>query len=351
MVLETILIFAVGLILLVKGSDFFVKSAASIAKKLGISEFIIGLTLVALGTSIPELASAIVASLKKESGLIIGNIVGANIANIGLITGLAAAIVIIKTKKEMLERDGYIMIFAVIMFYLAILNGVISKIEAAFFLLLYFVYILFLYATESKFRGAYNFKGFIDYFFKFKYIITLKDGLISGVKVNNKSVRLTEIKSLMHLFKEGVVKDLLIIAISGAAIVFGANYFVNGAMFFANLLNIHSTIIGVSIAALGTTLPELSVALTAARKGYGNIALGTIIGSNITNILLILGIAAIIHPLSIINFTLFYAAPFMVFMSILLLIFIKRKWRIEHFEGIFLLMLYLSFLISLFFIH
>ena len=171
MVLENILFFALGLILLVKGSDFLVKSAATLAKKLGVSEFIIGVTLVSLGTSIPELALAIIASIKQQSGLIIGNIVGANIANIGLITGVAATIAIIKTKKEMLKRDGYIMLFAAIIFYIFILNGLISRIEAILLLLLYSAYILFLYEVESKFKAKYHFKEFIDYFFKLKYLI------------------------------------------------------------------------------------------------------------------------------------------------------------------------------------
>src|SRR3989338_2686921 len=170
MVFVNILLFAFGLIILVKGSDFLVKSAASISKKLGISEFVVGLTLVALGTSIPELASAIIASIKMESGLVMGNIVGANIADIGLVTGLAAAISVIRTNKDVLKMDGYIMLFAALVFYIFMLNKIISRIEAILLLFLYFAYILFLYEFESKVVGGkYHFRQFMDYFFRFKY--------------------------------------------------------------------------------------------------------------------------------------------------------------------------------------
>jgi len=350
MVLINVILFALGLILLVMGSDFFVKSAASLSRKLGVSEFIIGLTLVALGTSIPELSSAIFASFKKESGLIIGNIVGANIANIGLIMGIAAAIFIIKTKKEMLKRDGYIMLFVSALLYLFILDGVISRIEALLLLLLYLTYILFLYEVQQRLKGKYQFKEFIDYFFKFKYILTLKSGLISGVRIKDKNLKLTDFKEIMKLFIEGIIKDSLILIISGFAIIFGAKYFVNGAIFFANLFNVPQTVIGVSLVSLGTTLPELSVTFIAAKKGYGDIAIGNVIGSNITNILLVLGIAALIHPIPIINFTLYYAAPFMMLISILLLFFLRRYRNTTRIEGAILLILYLIFLSSIFFI-
>ncbi len=348
MVVVSVLFFIMGLALLVLGSEFFVKSAVSISKKLNISQFIIGLTLVALGTSIPELASAIMASIKQQSGLVIGNIVGANIANIGLITGIAAVIVMIKTNEEMLKRDGYIMLFVTLILYIFILNGLLSRIEAIILLLLYFAYILFLFEANNT-KGKYHFKEFLNYFFRFRYLITIRSRLISGVKVGNKNVKITQVQGIKELFREGLVKDFLIVIVSCLAIVLGARYFVDGAIFFAELLNMPETIVGISIMSLGTTLPELGVTVSAARKGFGNIALGNIIGSNITNILLILGVSAFIHPLTIINFTLVYAAPFMIFMSILLLFFIRDSRGLRNIEGTIFLVLYTFFLASLFF--
>jgi cation:H+ antiporter len=349
MALEEVLLFVLGLILLVKGSDFFVKSAASIAKKLGVSEFVIGLTLVALGTSIPELASSVIASLKQDSGIIIGNVVGSNIANIGLIIGLTASFMILKTKKEMLNRDGFIMLFAAFIFYLFAFNREITRIEAALFLLFYFGYILFLFEIKNKESDKYHFKAYIDYFFNFKYLIKIKSGVFSGLK--NKKISLKKVKKLKNLFKAALARDFLILIISGTAIVIGAKYLVEESIFFANLLNIPSTLVGITLIAVGTSLPELSVSITAARKGYGNIVVGNIIGSNIANIFLIIGVSGLISPLSVIKQTIFYTAPFMVFMSILLLVFIRGNWRIKKIEGNIILVLYVLFIASLIFLN
>ena len=344
-----VVLFVIGLVLLVKGSDFFVKSAASIAKKLGVSEFVIGLTLVAVGTSIPELVSSIIASIKQQSGIVIGNIVGSNIANIGLIIGLAATIRLIKTKQEMLKRDGYIMLFAALLFYVFIFNRIISRIEAIIFMLFYFAYVVFLFGTKPKFKGKYNFKEFIRHFFKFKFLTEIKD---NGVSYRNnlegEKIIPIEERKIRILSKAGLVKDFLILIVSGFAVIFGAEYLVDGAIFFADFFNIPKILIGISLVAVGTSLPELSVSVSAARKGYGDIAIGNIIGSNIVNISFILGVSALIFPLSILNSTLFYETPFMIFMSILLLLFIKSNWEIRRVEGIVFIILYSVFMTILF---
>ena len=118
MILTHIIVFFIGLALLVKGADYLIKSAAAMARTLGVSEFVIGLTLVALGTSVPELASAVAAAIKNSSGLVIGSVVGSNISNICLIIGSAAVVSAIPTKHEMLKRDGYMMLFAAGVFFL-----------------------------------------------------------------------------------------------------------------------------------------------------------------------------------------------------------------------------------------
>ena len=339
MAIEYILFF-VGLILLVKGSDFFVRSASSIAKRLGVSEFMIGLTLVAVGTSIPELASAVAASIKGQGAVVLGNVLGADIANIGFITGIAAVLAVIKTKKEMLEMDGYLMLSAVILFFVFILDLRITRIESAFLLLMYVAYIFFLFSEQSKFKGKYHFKEFVKYFVLFKYLGALKNGV--APRLANKKEK-NSAKSRNRFFR-GVLKDFAVMALSGAAIAFGAAYFITGAVSFANLLKIPGTIIGLTLVSLGTTLPELSVTVSAARKGYGNIALGNIIGSNIANIFLVLGVAGMISPIPVIKSVLFFTAPFLILMSILLLAFIKSHWEIRRIEGIVFLILYVVFI-------
>jgi len=148
--LINILIFVNGLVLLIKGADLFVVTSSLIAKRFEVSEFIIGLTLVSVGTSVPELASGLTASFQQASGITIGNILGSNIANIGLIASTAALLSPIRTDKLMLKRDGYIMLFCSVLLFLFILDFKISRIEALIFLLLYLAYLLFLFEMVKK---------------------------------------------------------------------------------------------------------------------------------------------------------------------------------------------------------
>jgi len=351
MAITNILLFALGLALLVKGSDYFVKSAASIAKKFGVSEFVIGLTLVALGTSIPELASAVFASIKHAGTLVIGNVSGANIANICLITGTAAAIASIKTREEMLKRDGYIMLLSSVIFLIFILNGTVSRIEGAALLLLYAAYVMFLIEEKPEYIGKYHFREFVDYFFRFRYMITMKSRIMARIrKRREKKNGMTpyEKRNVWELFKAGIAKDLFVMAVGGAAVAYGASLFVNSAIFFAEMLSLPKAVIGVSIVSIGTTLPELSVTISAARKGFGNIALGNVIGSCITNMFLILGVSAAIFPLHSTSQVLFFIAPFLIIASVMLLAFIKSHWEIRRFEGAIFLMAYVAFMIMLF---
>lgn len=350
MAIAEILLFALGLILLLKGSDFFVRSAASIAKRLGISEFIIGLTLVAVGTSIPEFAASIAASIKYESGLIIGTIVGSNIANIGLILGLAAYFSVLKVRKEMLDRDGYIMLFAALLFFFFIINQSVSRLEAIIFLLFYFAYVFFLFGTKAKGRSRYHFREFINYFLGLGYLAGIGNNVVSSLN-NARKTGFREGKKIIELFKAVFVKEFLVLIISLAAVILGAKYLVEEAIFFADLLNIPSTFIGISLIAVGTSLPELSVSMVAAKKGYGSIAVGNILGSNIANIFLIIGVSGLISPLSVAKLTISYTAPFMVFMSILFLVLVQRNWKLSRVEGIALLALYVLFMASLFFLN
>jgi cation:H+ antiporter len=345
MIITNFLTLLLGLVFLVKGSDYFVKSASSIAEKLGVSEFIIGLTLVAVGTSIPELASSIAASLQHASGIVVGNVVGSNIVNIGLIVGIAAFLSPMKTEVEMLRRDGYIMLFAAVLFFVFALNGELSKIESGIFLLLYIAYSFFLFEEAEKYEGKLHFKEFIIYFFKFQYINSARqkiNGISNGANpTNGDSGNKTG-------QKEGFSKDILTLVLSCAAIIIGANYFVEESIFFAELIGISDTIIGTTLVAVGTSLPELAVTVSAARQGYGNIALGNIIGSNITNVLLILGVSGLLFPIAIAKISLFFSTPVMIFISIVLLIFISTDWEIKRWEGVALMAIYAAFLFVLF---
>ena len=338
MVITEALLFVVGLVLLVKGSDFFVNSSVRIAKQLGVSEFVIGLTLVALGTSIPELGTSVMASFKHQSGIVMGNVLGSNIANIGLVVGIVAVFWVLKTDRKMLMRDGFIMLFAAVLFYIFLFNWVVSRIEGFIFLLLYVAYILFVVETKSRLDRVYNFKDFVIYFFKFDYIRKTGKDLFQG----NHEKKEDQGKGISA--RGIILKDLGIVVLSIIVIWWGAKFLVEGAVFFANLFHVPQTIIGLSLIAIGTSLPELGVTLSAGRKGLGNIVVGNIIGSNIANVFLIIGVASIISPLSVIKSTVVVTAPFMIVMTILFLIFIRSRWKIERIEAIIFLLLYGAFL-------
>ena len=338
MVITEALLFVVGLVLLVKGSDFFVSSSVRIATQLGVSELVIGLTLVALGTSIPELGTSIMASFKHQSGIVMGNVLGSNIANIGLIMGTVAVFWVLKTDRQMLMRDGFVMLLAAVLFYIFMFNGIVSRIEGCILLFLYVAYILFVAETKSRLDRVYNFKDFVTHFFKFEYIRKKGKGIFQGSHGEDKD----QGKEIVH--KGILLKELGIITLSIIAVWSGAKLLVEGAVFLANFFHVPQTIIGLSLIAIGTSLPELGVALSAGRKGLGNIVVGNIIGSNIANIFLIIGVASIISPLSVIKSTVVVTAPFMIVMTILFLIFIRSRWKIERIEAIIFLLLYSAFL-------
>lgn len=335
MLVESILLLVLGIIFLVKGSGVLVGSSSHIAKKWGVSDFVIGLTLVALGTSMPELISSVIASTKHQSGLIIGTIIGANIANLTLIIGIAAVLSKIKVEKQVLRRDGYILFFVVALLILFLYDGTISRIEGGIFLLLYLSYTMFLIESKSKIKKDYNFSDFARYFVRFGYLTYLRKGIF--LRLPKKNVK----KKKNHLRKHYAY-----LFIGLVVIYFSANLVVGEAIKLAEYFLVAPVILGVLIS-IGTTLPELSVAISASKKKYGNVAIGNSIGSCITNTLLVLGIASIIHPIQIIKTNLLILFPFLIISTIGVLFFIKTELKISKKEGIVLILIYIGFLISM----
>lgn len=345
-----LLLFGAGLLLLVAGSDHFVKAAASLAKKLGVSEFVIGLTLVALGTSVPELASALAAVLKQQDGMVLGTIIGANVANLLLISGLAGLLAAVRTRREMIGRDGLIMLAATVVFCIFAWNGTLSRLEAALMLLVYVAYTLFLFTAKAGMEEQYDFRRFLNYLFRFQYIRTVRTAVRAGLSRRKAGRAATAAdQKTARAVRAGVLKDLLLMLGGGAAIAFGADLFVGSAVYFAGLLKVPPLTIGASVVSLGTTLPEMSVTVAAARKGFGHIALGNVLGSCITNIGLIVGSAGLVRPLSAPGGRLPLLLGFLLLASLLLLIMIRSAWRIRRWEGSILLIFYAAYAALLFF--
>ncbi len=339
MVFLNAVILIAALALLVKSSDYFVKAASSLARRLGVSEFIIGLTFVAVGTSIPEFASSMVASFLQQDEIIIGNVVGSNIANIGLILGIAAMIAVIKLRKDAVKLDGYLMLFAAVLLMLFALNLVISRIEAFVLLGFYGAYVIFLFEKSQELKQEYNFKEYLWYILKFKPLGGAKRIITKFFNDFNGASRQKKLKQLL--------KDFAILTVTGIGVVVGAHFTIVKASLFAEIMNIPKEIIGLILIAIGTSLPELSVSIAAARLGKGQIAIGNIVGSNITNILLILGAAALIRPISFGPQIIYWVMPVLIFMSAILLLLMNSYKKITRTHGLVLVAFYVLFLIFL----
>ncbi len=388
--LTSSLVFTLGLVLLGKGSDFFVESAAKIAKILGVSEFIIGLTLIAVGTSLPELVGGIVASYSGETELVLGNVVGSNILNITLILGLSAVIVPLITEREMFYRDGYILLGVSFIFYYFTRDLIISNAEGVILLLLFFFYTSFLLKFKPDISRIYRIREYVDFIYELDRIVDLKANarfvgrginpsahlrlmrrhlgyirklLRAGKSIGTFPIQIMDagrrtayknrIKDCGEELQRGIFYQLLILLISGVIIYIGARFFIGGAVDIATILEIGPSIIGLTIVSIGTTLPELTVSLQSARKGFGGMVVGNLIGSNIANITLIIGVCSLITPISLgttpelRDLNISYIIPFMILVTFLSVVFIRTKWIIRRSEGIVLLLMYFGFLLWL----
>ncbi len=254
MVLQ-VFILLVGFLLLVKGADWFVEGAAGIAKKLGIPQLIIGLTIVAMGTSMPEAAVSITAALQENAGITIGNIVGSNILNILIILGVTALITNVAIQKSTLCYEiPYMIAITIVLMIFGITGGEISFIEGIIFWLLFIVFLGYLFVMSKKGNSQEN----------------------------------EEVKDIP------VWKCILFMLVGGVMVVKGSDFAVSGASAIARFFGMSERFIGLTIVAFGTSLPELVTSVTAAKKGNAGIAIGNIVGSNIFNILFVIGTTALI---------------------------------------------------------
>lgn len=266
-----IFLLVAGFVLLIKGADFFVVGASRIAQKFGIPEIVIGLTIVAFGTSAPEAAISISAAIQGNTGIAIGNILGSNILNIWIILGITACIANLPVSKTTVKYEmPFVILVSVVLLILAVSAGELST-----------------------FAGIVLWILFIA-FFVYLIIISKKGG---NKELEGESEAEKEIKAVR---KKGGAKEVLVAIVMTAgglaAVVWGSNLAIDGATYIAKFFGMSDRLIGLTIVALGTSLPELVTSITAARKGNTDIAIGNIVGSNIFNILFVLGTTALIAP-------------------------------------------------------
>ena len=371
MAIESLVLFAVGLILLVKGADFFVDAAAKIAKIIGVSDLIIGLTIVAIGTPLPEITSSVLAALSGAPALAVGTVVGSNIANVALMLGIIAVFFgKIKLAKKGLERDVFIMLLITVLFFYFSIDGIISKTEGLIFVSLFIGYTLFLLGFMKRFEEIFSYDRFFNSFlgtekfslFNIKmYFQIMRAGI--DPKTYQKLIRPAEdpfeeklgkrIDSgekteAKKIFKKELISSFLnevIVLIFGAvAIVFGARILVDGAIGLAEFIGVPESIIGLFLVGIGTSLPELGVSISSIRKGMTSILIGNIIGSNIANILLVTGTTSVIATLHFSFPEVFVPMFFMLSISTILGLFIWKNYAITRLAGFSFLLIYCLFI-------
>ena len=300
-----LLLLALGFFMLVKGADWFVDGSSGIADKLGVPQLVIGLTIVAMGTSAPEAAVSITAALKGSAEITIGNIVGSNILNILIILGITSAIVSVAVAKSTIRYEIPWMLFiTAVLLALGYTGNQVSFMEGVILWVLFLMYLGYL------------------------FVMAMRD--------KQEVVETEEAKPFWKLVLLSIVGLVLI--------VLGSDVTVDAATAIAKAAGLSERFIGLTIVALGTSLPELFTSVSAAIKGKADIAIGNIVGSNIFNILFVLGIAATISPIAFIMENVIDIV-ILVAMSVLVWALAWTKKKLDRFEGIVMLALYVVYLV------
>ena len=302
-----------GFLLLVVGGEFIVRSSVAISLKFNISKLVIGMTVVAFATSLPELIVSINAALNDSPAIAINNVIGSNIANIALVLSIISILSYIEVDKNFYKKDWPIMfVFSIFLVIFCVTNNALDRYEG---LILVVLLLLFIY-----------------------YSLNNSDAEFSDSDLDDKLVSTSNTKIIIWLL------------ISSITLYFGADFLVNGAVDFAKQMNISEAVISVSIVAIGTSIPELAASLIAIAKREKGISIGNLIGSNIFNIGSVLGITAIIKPIQIANEIIERDLLWMLFFALLLLLMaiIPKKNSISKLKGLLMLFTYFLFIIYAF---
>lgn len=305
-----ILILFVGLVILILGGDFLIKGSSSIALKMKLSPLVVGLTIVAFGTSAPELLISVKAALTSSPDLAMGNVIGSNICNLALVLGLTAIISPIYVKRNTIWIDWPMTMGSSLLLYILVREGFINSYEGFIFILILVLYLFFVIRKSRK-----------------------------DINVAR------ELQQEFNLPKSTstYLKDFTYIAIGTIGLFFGAELFVGSAQDLARNLGIEERIIGITVVALGTSLPELVTATVASFKKETDLALGNLMGSNIFNILSILGITSIIKEIEVSDVILNTDIIWMLGITLIILPMMLSKRQIGRVEGTILLFIYIYY--------
>ncbi|MGN0352113.1 MAG: calcium/sodium antiporter [Roseburia sp.] len=305
---KAVVLLLVGFVFLVKGADFFVEGSSSVAKRLRVPSIIIGLTIVAMGTSLPECAVSVTASITNNNALAVSNAVGSNIFNLMVVCGMCALFTPLAVQESTLKKEfPFSIICALLLGGAGYMGMTLGRVDGAILLVLFAAFLFWMV------KSALN------------------------ARANNQQAE-EEYKILP------VWRCILYIVGGAAAIAFGGDFVVDGASVIAASLGLSQTLIGLTVVALGTSLPELVTSIVAARKNEVDMALGNVIGSNIFNILLVLGIAATISPIEFLMENVIDII-ILVAVSALVWIFAWTKKKIGRTEGAIMLAVYAAYMV------
>ena len=320
--------FLVGLVLIIKGADWMTDGASAIAKRFGISTLVIGMTIVAVGSSAPEFVVSVVSAIKGNTDMAIGNVLGSNIFNILAIMGATALIAPVTTSKGNIRYDLPFAVLSSFALFFAAFDGIftsgttseISRSEGLLFLCIFAIFISYTFAISKK------------------GVISPDNGGYSHITEDKVDTTENNGETTIHILPIPLWKSIILAIVGLACLIFGGDWLVDGASGIATTLGVSQSIIALTIVSIGTSAPELAASLMAAHKGDTAMALGNIVGSVVFNVFFILGTAATIYPLALGNISIIDITTLLI-ASGLLWIFCKSSSKLGKGEGAFLLLI------------
>lgn len=298
--------------MLVASADYLVKCSVKLARMFALSTFFVGLILVAMGTSLPEATVSILAVLKGENALALGNVVGSNIVNIGLVLGICGILNPLTIPQTLFKREIPFMLGATMALIVFSLNGIISRIEGMFLICFFIIFVYTSLKTSAQGHEENEFE-------------------LKGILAETKS------KSLVFF----------LFSFSAAVLIAGANLMVSAGINIADMLGVSPWIVAVTIFAIGTSLPELAASVSASLKKVSAISVGNVIGSNIFNIVFVIGIVALIRPIEVSKSIIAFDLPILAAFTVMFYVFMRTRFKLTRIESAFMLLGYAGFIIAL----
>ena len=344
-----IVLLVLGVIIVLKGADWLTDGAVNIATRFGVSQMVIGLTIVAMGTSMPEFCVSMVSALKGTPDLAVGNVVGSNTLNTLLIVGCSALVAPIMVKRSSVKRDIPFAVVASLLMLLFCLDGAIGRVDAAVlfagFCLFMFVTLKYAKTTEGPAAavatsGAATTTAISE---ASTSQASSSEASSSETSAPEASSSETSAQEASQVSGTSMLKAVVMLVVGLLCLIAGSNMFVDNASFVASSLGVSDAVIGLTIVAGGTSMPELATSMVSAKKGNSDIAIGNVIGSNVFNILMIIGITGLVKPMHIAGIT--TLDLIMMLASMLLMwFFCRTTYKVKRWEGAVLTIIYLAYL-------